>query len=338
MSDSDTVPPSDAVQSNDTQIIDAPFPFNRATADVILRSSDRVDFRVRRGILAEASGFFEDMFQLPQPAVGRSLEETRDALPIVDMEEDSSTLERLLRLCYPGNTPKIEDLDDLRPVIRAAVKYDMPQVLDTLKGDLRSFADAYPVRVYALALVFKFEDEVRVAAKSFLAFPVESADARELAEITGKQFNDLLKYHRACSAKATPVANNPSSWAQQTDVWFTAAKSHGATASCQRSALGNCVASSWWTNYMIGSAAIVKTTPSGKALLVDGRTDVALREAATCAICKYSALEQMRRFVRQFAQKVDEAVAEVRLLGSVLPQTCITNSRTDRLSPGSLRH
>ncbi|KAH9832642.1 uncharacterized protein C8Q71DRAFT_861024 [Rhodofomes roseus] len=314
MSDSDTVPPSDAAQSNDTRIIDAPFPFNRATADLILRSSDRVDFRVRRGIPAEASNFFEDMFQLPQPAVGRSLEETRDALPIVDMEEDSSTLERLLRLCYPaaGNTPKIENLDDLRRVIRAAIKYAMPQLLDTLKGDLRSFADAYPVRVYAIALVLKLEDEARAAAKAFLAFSIlESADAPELAEITGKQFNNLLKYHRACSAKATPVANQPP-WAlkRNGNTWFDSHHS-----GCQRDYVGDYYASSWWKRYMTRSAALLETTPSGKALLVDSRIDAALKEAVVdCTTCGRSAPGQMRCFVREFAQKVDEAVAEVPLV------------------------
>ena len=42
-------------------------PFNKPTADVILRSSDDVDFRVHKVILAEASPVFEGMFSIPQP-------------------------------------------------------------------------------------------------------------------------------------------------------------------------------------------------------------------------------------------------------------------------------
>ncbi|EMD39269.1 hypothetical protein CERSUDRAFT_122690 [Gelatoporia subvermispora B] len=41
-------------------------PFTKSSADVIIRSSDGVDFRVHRIVLAEASPVFEGMFSLPQ--------------------------------------------------------------------------------------------------------------------------------------------------------------------------------------------------------------------------------------------------------------------------------
>lgn len=310
---------SSPTRNDGLHMIDAPAPFNKTAADAILRSSDLVDFRVRKGILAEASGVFEDMFGLPQPATDQV---PADNLPVVKLEENSSVLDRLLRLCYPGNAPRIEDLDELRPVIRAAIKYDMQEVLSTLKENLRSFAETMPVRVYAVALRFGFEEETREAARAFLARPVESADVPELAEISGKEFNNLLRYHRACSAVASRVANDPS-WVPQSEVWFTTCRAHGI---CTRIYLGNVNASEWWVNYMAGSARILQATPSGKALLAEGRMDSALRDAADCAICKYPAPEQMRNFARQFAGLVDAVTAQVRPL-LTFPEMSIAHVR-----------
>ncbi|KAH9926999.1 uncharacterized protein B0H18DRAFT_1118738 [Fomitopsis serialis] len=293
-------------------ITDAPPPFNKPTADVILRSSDFVDFHVRKGILAEASDVFDVMFLLPQPPAVEILEDTRNGKPVILFrDEESRTLERLLRLCYPGRAPSIGDLDDLRPVIHAAVKYDMPEVLEALKETLRSFMDTVPIRVYAIALIFKFEDEAKAAAKASLAFPAEDADAPELAEITGKAFNNLLKYHRACGVVAARVANNPS-WIPlpRVDTWFNAGRNHS---TCARAYHGDIYASEWWTTYMAESARILKTTPSGSALLMTGRTDQALRDAAGCLVCKYVAPGQMRGFIRLFADEVDKAIAQVSL-------------------------
>ncbi|EPT01085.1 hypothetical protein FOMPIDRAFT_1041463 [Fomitopsis schrenkii] len=294
---------------NHRQVTDAPAPFNKASADVILRSSDLVDFRVRKGILAEASSVFEDMFGIPQPEITPSQGDTREGLPVVKLEEDSDILQWLLRLCYPGNSPRIDDLDNLRPIIRAAIKYDIPEVLRTLKENLGSFAESMPVRVYAIALQFKFEAEAREAARAFLARPVESADVPELVEITGKDLHNLLKYHRACSVVAARVASDPS-WVPQSEVWFATCRAHG---TCARKHLGNVNASEWWINYMTGSARILEATPAGKALLVEGRTDAALRDAAECMVCKHPAPEQMRKFIRQFAGLVNAVTAQVSL-------------------------
>ncbi|OBZ74922.1 hypothetical protein A0H81_05181 [Grifola frondosa] len=43
-------------------------PFDRADADIILRSSDGVDFRAHKTLLALSSPLFDGMFNVPQPA------------------------------------------------------------------------------------------------------------------------------------------------------------------------------------------------------------------------------------------------------------------------------
>ena len=45
----------------------ASYPFDKTNADIILRTSDLVDFHVFSQILIAASPFFEGMFDVPQP-------------------------------------------------------------------------------------------------------------------------------------------------------------------------------------------------------------------------------------------------------------------------------
>jgi len=67
-------------------IVDAKHPFDDPKADVILRSSDNVDFRCYKLLLAFASpSFFEGMFNLPQPTGDHVMGETRDGLPVSDV-------------------------------------------------------------------------------------------------------------------------------------------------------------------------------------------------------------------------------------------------------------
>lgn len=75
--------------------------FDDPLADVVLRSSDSVDFRVRKSILSEVSGFFRDMFSLPQPPdyVSFSVvdEVNTEVLPVVPVSEDKEAVCLFLR-------------------------------------------------------------------------------------------------------------------------------------------------------------------------------------------------------------------------------------------------
>jgi hypothetical protein len=76
--------------------------FDVSDADLVIRSSDFVDFQVHKPVLSVASPFFKDLLSLPQP----SDSETVDGLHVVQLSEDSELLNSLLSMLYP-----------LRPVI-----------------------------------------------------------------------------------------------------------------------------------------------------------------------------------------------------------------------------
>ncbi len=74
-----------------------PLTFEVPDANIIVRSSDLVDFRVHKSVLSMTSPIFKDLFSLPQP----SDSETLDGLPMVQLSEDSELLNSLVSILYP---------------------------------------------------------------------------------------------------------------------------------------------------------------------------------------------------------------------------------------------
>ena len=74
-----------------------PKPLDLPDANIIIRSSDLVYFRLHKSVLALVSPFFEDLLSLPQPSDG----ETVDGLPVVQLSENSELLNSLVSILYP---------------------------------------------------------------------------------------------------------------------------------------------------------------------------------------------------------------------------------------------
>ena len=75
-------------------------PFEVPDANLIIRSSDNINFRVHKSLLAMASPFFNDLLSLPQP----SESEIVDGLSVVRLPESSELLNSLLSILYPVPT------------------------------------------------------------------------------------------------------------------------------------------------------------------------------------------------------------------------------------------
>lgn len=135
-------------------------PFDRPNADVILRSSDNVDFHLHRVVLGLASDFFEDMFSLPQPLSEKGHDvHPGTGLPLVHVTEDSRTLDRLMRLCYPVKDPILEDASTVGDVLKAATKYQLEDVIARSRGLLSAFTSKDPLLVYTIACSLQLEPE-----------------------------------------------------------------------------------------------------------------------------------------------------------------------------------
>ncbi|KAI9064905.1 hypothetical protein FKP32DRAFT_1648656, partial [Trametes sanguinea] len=178
-------------------VTNAAYPFNKAAADAILRSSDNVDFWVRRSILAEASCIFEDMLTIPQPPPDAlDDDDTKDGLPVIRLTEDSQTLDKLLRLCYPIDDPDFNTLDELRPVLEAAMKYMMEEATSLLRNRLVKLGQSQPLRAFAIACALDLTQEAESLVP--LAYTAHCAFVDELKDISAGVYYRVSHYMAKC--------------------------------------------------------------------------------------------------------------------------------------------
>ena len=184
----------------------APYDFDAPDADVILRSSDGKELRVHRLILSLASPVFQGMFSLPQPT------EPPPQIPSVDVPESSDVLRPFLQYLYPRSPPKISDISMWAALYSIADKYGTEVVMDPLRDMLiPRFLETSPMRVYALASHWGFEDEAMIASTGTLTIDILEDFPPEDAELMGGaacRKLSLLHISRREGARAL-VANHP---------------------------------------------------------------------------------------------------------------------------------
>lgn len=186
-------------------------PFDDAKADIILRASDNVDFRVFKTILSLASPLFKDMFSLPQPSTDEVPQspgdEYRDGLLVIPFTEDALTLDFILRSCYPVRSPKINGINDLPKILIAARKYQIEVFEGVAESALEAAISDDPVGVYAIALRFGLHDVADKAARRTVHYPVLTY-SEPLMNVSIPQYFRLLKYRDDCAIAATAVAES----------------------------------------------------------------------------------------------------------------------------------
>ncbi|PFH50251.1 hypothetical protein AMATHDRAFT_4157 [Amanita thiersii Skay4041] len=137
--------------------VDAEKPFDSsAKADIILRSSDSVDFYAISLLLSTVSPIFDDMFSLNSTLAQQEI--TKNGLPVVLLEESNMILQHFLVLIYPHiHEPDLLNSNSSRDFIKicqAAQKYCMDIVEEKLKKMIlaSSFIKEEPFRVYLMAV------------------------------------------------------------------------------------------------------------------------------------------------------------------------------------------
>ncbi|KAJ7186142.1 hypothetical protein C8R46DRAFT_937822 [Mycena filopes] len=181
------------------------YPFADAPgADAILRSADGADFYIHRVILSLVSPVFETMFQLPQP-------DTAPSVPVIDVQETATVLDRALRFFYPAAHASVATLEELQDIIETLVaKYDVESVVPAVKQHLERFSAAKPLAVYALACKYRWEDVAVTAAKASLKRPLRALNTEappELDGMTAVAYHNLLHYHQLCGTVGSRSAN-----------------------------------------------------------------------------------------------------------------------------------
>ncbi|KAI0268071.1 hypothetical protein BGY98DRAFT_925181, partial [Russula aff. rugulosa BPL654] len=200
--------------------ITSPPTLDASDMNLIIRSSDLVNFRVRKSVLAAASPFFKDLLSLPQPSDG----EIVDGLPVVQMPEDSeltldSFADAVVQLPESGEiihslltfifhvTPLIPSThEEAMELLSVAQKYQMEIALTHIRG---SIARQNPLptrpepalRIYALAQKHGLRLEALQTARTILGHPMTIEDFDNKLDIMpGASLYELWKYYETVRA------------------------------------------------------------------------------------------------------------------------------------------
>jgi hypothetical protein len=331
----------------------APEPFNHPEADIILRSSDivPVDFKTFKILLSLSSPFFSEIFTLPQPPTPSSnpaaspyadeyvsfdpLTLVHRKIPVIQMTEDKETLALLLGLCFPLSIhthPCLSSLDQLQSVAETASKFEMEGIQNHLRAELVSprFIESQPLRVFAIAYRYAWDEEARKAARFTLRHPLNVPFVNELQYISGATFYKLQEYHRICGeVSSSRVLLQPAlmekedSWA-----WLSCNRCLGSSSSSDPGIIlwsnilaftgviighGNTPeARKWWTLWIEEIAKEVKAKPWGETVRKWDPMKSAIKNASFCPYCGPRARQDLDAFAQVLAVEVERDISSVR--------------------------
>ena len=320
-------------------------PFDHAKADIILRSSDHIDFRVFKLFLSLASPFFETFFDIPQPAEEVGDQEVKDGLAVVRVTENSKTLDALLRFCYPctlADDPKIEVLQDAADILEAARKYSLDVIETKARQAIANpkILEAESLRCFAIAHRGRLREETLLAAKYTLAQPLVPSWFQEIDLISAADLLSLLTYHKKCG-DAVYALKLDLSWMKthyrsaQACSWmsgqFRNRNNYGNECGCSRPDVSKYTLYSgslqWWEDFMEETFMALRNKPCKKTLQASANKTVQVVKAQNCQACSPRVSEGMRDLVNFFGRKIDETVSQVT---SPFPQIHIVGANCSR--------
>ncbi|KAH9020104.1 hypothetical protein EDB84DRAFT_1275515 [Lactarius hengduanensis] len=168
-------------------------------ANIIIRSSDKVNFRVHKSLLAMSSPFFSDLLSLPQPPEG----ELVDGLPVIQLSEDADLLNSLVSLLYPISPYIPGSCEHAFALLAACQKYDMISIQSYIRAEIKRWpptpigAEAF--RRYAIASSLGLHPEMESAARLTLGHPMTFESLGEgLRSFKGRALCDLIRYRKHC--------------------------------------------------------------------------------------------------------------------------------------------
>jgi BTB/POZ domain len=305
-------------------------PFDHKRADLILRSSDGVNFRVFKIILSLASSVFNDMFDIPQP-ISES-ENNHDELRVVTVTEDAKALDLCLRHLYPVPSPATAGLWGARVLADFARKYDVGALESVVARYLADSIGDDPVGVYAIAVTYGPKSIAAKAAQLSLKLPMTRLQSPQLRYITVELYGELIQYHATCGDVASavaskrewfPAASLDSGSPRDRFIWFSNSPSNagcsscatpdpvGGTSvqmmSCSRGIKTRRFAPWCLWNYLHRSASILAHHPTAEAVT----TQDFIFKFPDCSNCSSETREDMLGFSQIFATEINNAVEQV---------------------------
>ncbi|KAG5219440.1 Phospholipase [Salix suchowensis] len=174
-------------------------PFDDPDADIILRSSNNVNFHIYSVILKLVSLSFVTCSQFPTHNTNQPNRKTYSTV-----EEDSTTLDTMLRLCYPGPDPRVTKYAQLTSILRVAEKYDLDGVVEKMGRDYPQVV-CMKTALSRLSLwhAVPLERGRNIRSEGIAAYTMDdllqlASETEALKSVTGMEYHRLFQYHHAC--------------------------------------------------------------------------------------------------------------------------------------------
>ncbi|KAI0357900.1 hypothetical protein OH77DRAFT_1519208 [Trametes cingulata] len=299
-----------------------------SVGDLIIRTSDGVDFHVHQRRLADVSPVFSDMFSLPQPTSGK---ERADEKPVIGVSEGSVLWSKLLPILYVAEEPDLS-LEDIRDLLEAGRKYDMPGIRSRMKTHLlqAAFLERRPYSVYALACGAGFEDVKLAAARSTLRMSEPEPGAQDfLPAESGRAMYKLLEYRTSACLKAVnavkPYGRFMSCYSITSRLTGRAIAVLERMQSCNNSSCSPSVVMpgyeprepsirAAWLGYMKSLQKSVQHNPNGAPARDISLLRPVIESALNCPLCSKAIFEEADEVSREFELTIEQAVSSTNLL------------------------
>ncbi|TRM55408.1 hypothetical protein BD626DRAFT_527137 [Schizophyllum amplum] len=252
------------------------------------------------------------MFSLPHigraPCNGSDRSTDKEGRPVIDVEEDGASLEKLLRWCDPRCTPPaLETWDDVSAMSNLSMKYDAPCVIRRVSECLQgsSFIAKAPLQVYAIAMRVHNRQLAQMAAAEASRIGIAKWKyCTELDQMSGSAYHHLLTYHLARAQAAVKVLDQ-SALSKVNYSEMRAGKSVFGKPSWSHSE--GC-SGGWWTDYIQPFRATIEHYPGSplfsRAFTID-------MQMTKCTNCRDDVQEFTTKFVVGLANMIDQALKQV---------------------------
>ncbi|KAI9511500.1 hypothetical protein F5148DRAFT_1146821 [Russula earlei] len=176
-------------------------PFNQSDANLIIRSSDQVDFHVHKAVLGIASVVFDDMFTAPGPSPHEQGQDNQ----VINLTEGSKTLHYLLTTIYPVDPSIPETSEDALSLLATCHKYHMDFTATHIRSLLQEitppiFTTPNSFHAYGIASRYNLKEETLHSARLTLERPLNFDECGEdLRFVSGAHLFRLRGYRSKCT-------------------------------------------------------------------------------------------------------------------------------------------
>jgi BTB/POZ domain len=169
-------------------------------ANLIIQSSDLVNFRVHESVLAITSPVFKEILSRHQPSGSESVDE----LPVVKLTEDGELLNSLFSMLYPIRPVIPTSYEKVLYLLAACQKYDMDQTQSFIRAEVSCGSFPMPTGTevfcaYAIASSKRLIPEMEDAARLTLDHPMTLETLGEgLRFFEASALQDLVRFRKRC--------------------------------------------------------------------------------------------------------------------------------------------